>query len=252
MRGKAIALSAPRRFLVDLLHFAAQIPSIPVQRQLCLREVAAARGALARRPCWPAIFIKAYALVADEFPVLRRAYLGLPWPHLREYPLSIASLAVEREYRGEPCVFFGRIPNPGRLPLGELHAQVREFAEAPIDQVRPFRKMLSFARWPRFMRRTLLQLGLNIPNTRPGQFGTFGLSVYSSLGAESLHPLSPLTSTLNYGVIAPSGDVSVRMIYDHRVFDGSTAARALGRLEEILHGAILAELRDLAARTLAA
>lgn len=252
MRGKAIALSAPRRFLVDLLHFAAQIPSIPVQRQLNLREVADARNALPLRPCWPAIFIKAYALVADEVPVLRRAYLGLPWPHLREYPSSIASLAVEREYQGEPCVFFGRISHPARLPLRELHARVREFAEAPIDQVRPFRKLLDFARWPRFVRRTLLRLGLNLPNTRPGQFGTFGLSVYSSLGAESLHPLSPLTTTLNYGVIAANGDVSVRLIYDHRVFDGSTAARALGRLEQVLHGPILAELRELASQPLAA
>ena len=78
------------------------------------------------------------------------------------------------------------------------------------------------------------------------------LSVYSSLGAESLHPLSPLTTTLNYGTINDDGTVWVRLIYDHRVFDGATAARALAKLEEVLHGPILAELRDTVPGSLAA
>ncbi len=47
--------------------------------------------------------------------------------------------------------------------------------------------------------------------------GTFGVSVYSGLGARSLHPISPLTTTLNYGTIGKDGDVSVRIVYDHRV-----------------------------------
>jgi hypothetical protein len=103
--------------------------------------------------------------------------------------------------------------------------------------------MLALARWPRPVRRALLWLGLNLPRTRPGQFGTFGLSVYSSLGAESLHPLSPLTTTLTYGVIEPDGGVTVRLVYDHRVFDGATAARALACLEQSLTGPLLEELR---------
>jgi hypothetical protein len=192
------------------------------------------------------VFLKAYAQVADDLPPLRRAYVGLPWPHLCEYPRTIASVAVEREYRGEPCVFFGRIASPARLSLREIHCRIRELANAPIETVPTFRKMLSFARWPRPVRRALLWLGLNLPRTRPGQFGIFGLSVYSSLGAESLHPLSPLTTTLNYGVIGHDGTVHVRLVYDHRVFDGATAARALGKLEEVLNGPILAELRGMA------
>jgi hypothetical protein len=229
-----------------MLHFASQIPTVPVQRRMRVAEVAAAREKAADRPCWPGVFLKAYAGVADELPQLRRAYVNLPWPHLREYPKSIASIAVEREYRGEPCVFFGRIGDPWRLSLREVHSRIREFAEAPIESVRPYRKMLSFARWPRLVRRALFWLGLNLPRTRSGQFGTFGLSVYSSLGAESLHPLSLLTTAFNYGVIDPDGTVWVRLIYDHRVFDGATAARALGKLEDVLNGPILNELRGMA------
>jgi hypothetical protein len=231
--------------LADLLHFAAQIPTVPVQRRMALAEVAAARENIVDRPCWPAVFLKAYSQVAEDFPPLRRAHVCLPWPHLREYPRTVASLAVEREWRNEPCVFFARIADPASLPLQNIHARIRQFAEAPLKTVPTFRKMLSAARWPRPVRRALLWLGLNLPRTRPGQFGTFGLSVYSSLGAESLHPLSPLTTTLNYGVIDPDGMVWVRLVYDHRVFDGATAARALGKLEEVLTGPILAELRGM-------
>ncbi|MBP3954110.1 hypothetical protein J8F10_02210 [Gemmata sp. G18] len=72
--------------------------------------------------------------------------------------------------------------------------------------------------------------------------GTFGVSVYSALGAESLHPLSPLTATLNYGVIGPDGRVPVRIVYDHRALDGGTVARTLARLEEVLNGDIYREL----------
>lgn len=249
MRGRWIGLSRPRRFLVDLLRLAARVPTVPVQRRMMLAEVVAARNAAADRPGWPAVFLKAYALVAREVPALRRAYVRLPWPHLCEYPKSVASIAVEREYGGEPCVFFGRVTDPARVPLAELNSRVREYAEAPIESLRPFRNLLRLARVPWPLRRVLLWLGLNLTRTRPNQFGTFGLSVYSSLGAESLHPLSPLTTTLNYGVIAPDGTVPVRVVYDHRVLDGAAVARVLARLEEVLRGEIVAELRTMAADT---
>jgi len=252
MRGRWISLSRPRRFLVDLLHFAAKIPTIPVQRRMALAEVAAARNNVADRPCWPALFLKAYTQVVDDLPALRRAYVCLPWPHLCEYPKTVASLAVEREYQNEPCVFIAKIFEPATLSLREIHARIRQFAEAPVESLPAFRKMLTVALWPRPMRRFLLWLGLNSSRARPGQFGTFGLSVYSSLGAESLHPLSPLTTTLNYGVIDADGTVWVRLIYDHRVLDGATVARALSRLEEVLTGPILAELRGMTQRLRAA
>jgi hypothetical protein len=192
------------------------------------------------------LFLKAYARVAAQVPELRRAYVSLPWPCLYEYPTSVASVAVEREYQSEKAVFFGRIGNPAETPLTEIDAQMRQLAEAPIEEIKPFRKMLRVAQLPRFLRRFLMWLGLNLPRARPNQFGTFGLTVYSSLGAESLHPLSPLTTTLTYGVIQPDGSADVRIVYDHRVLDGATVARALTRLEAELTGAICDELRAMA------
>ena len=233
--------------MVDQLRLASAVPTVPVQRRMHLGSVQDARAAVTHRPGWPAIFLKAYAQVAAKMPALRQAYVRLPWPQLYEYPASVASLAVERDYLDEPAVFFGRISDPARLPLTEIDKRIREFATEPVEQIKPFRKLLSLAKWPQPMRRFAIWLGLNLPRTRAGQFGTFGLSVYSSLGAESLHPLSPLTTTLNYGVIDESGAVDVRIVYDHRVFDGATVARALRELEAQLTGEILAELRRLAA-----
>jgi hypothetical protein len=89
---------------------------------------------------------------------------------------------------------------------------------------------------------------LNFGRQRANYFGTFGLSVYSALNAESLHPISPLTTLLNYGVMDADGHLVVRIIYDHRVMNGATVARALGRLEEILNTVVLEEVRALAKR----
>ena len=45
------------------------------------------------------------------------------------------------------------------------------------------------------------------------------------------------------GVIEPDGSVDVRLIYDHRVLDGTTVARALAELEETLNRELVNELR---------
>ena len=242
MRGRSIPLSRPRRVITDLMHFAAGVPSVPVQRRIDVSRVAAGRAARPDRPAWTGIFTKAYALVADEVPELRRAYCKFPWPHLYEYPASVGHVMVEREYGGERAVLGLRVKDPGRRSLADLCGRVRWAAAAPVDSVRCFRRPLKLARLPRPVRRAVWWLGLNVGRWRGKHFGTFAVSAYSSLGAASLHPLSPLTTTLNYGVIGADGVVDVRVVYDHRVMDGATVARALARLEEVLNTAIVDEL----------
>jgi hypothetical protein len=209
-----------------------------------LANTVLARRALTERPAWSAIFAKAYARVALAIPELRRAYVKLPWPHLYEYPASIAMVAVERDFGSEKAVFFGRIRKPERRSLAELTAAIRHLQNVPFENCKDYRRALRLSAMPRLIRRPLWWLGLNIGRQRCNFFGTFGLSVYSALGAESLHPLSPLTTALNYGVIGADGCVDVRIIYDHRVMDGTTVARALERMETEITGSILAELRD--------
>ncbi len=248
MRGRAIPLPKSRRLVIDLLHFARTIPTVPVQRRMHLAPLIAARAACAEKPRWTAIFAKAYALAGAEFPVLRRAYVKFPWPQLYEYPLSTASIMFERDYEGEPSLFSYMIRDPGRLAVDALSRQIGQIAATPVEQVKDFRRNLQIASMPRPLRRLLWWLGLNIGRQRGNYFGTFGVSVYSALQAESLHPLAPVTTVLNYGVIGGDGAVDVRIIYDHRVMDGAMVARVLARLEEILTGPVLDEVKSLAKR----
>lgn len=245
MKGRFIPLSRSRRLVCDVLHFAARIPTIPVQRRMALQDLVEARRSAAERPPWPVIFARGFALVASEIPEFRRAYCSWPWPHLYEYPTSVAAVTVERDYQGDKTVLFLRIKDPASLSIPELAARLHEGATAPIDSVKDFRRALRLAGLPRPVRRTIWWFGLNAGRQRANYFGTFAVSVSSALGSESLHPLSPLAFTINYGVVADDGSVNVRIVYDHRVLDGATVARGLLRLEEILRTTVLAEVRAL-------
>jgi hypothetical protein len=246
MGGRRIPLSRARRLVVDFLHFAAGVPTVPVQRRARLQPVIDARAALRERPAWTALMVKAFAAVSAEFPELRRAYCKFPWPHLYEVDTPTASVVVERDFEGEKAIFIGRIKDPASLSLPDLTARLRSLSETPVGQVKDFRRALRTVRYPRPVRRALWWVGLNVGRQRARHFGTFGVSVYSALGAESLHPLSPLTTILNYGVFSPTGEVDLRVVYDHRVTDGAVIARALARLEEVLTGPMVEELRGLA------
>jgi len=244
MRGKAIKLSAGRRLVGDLMRFSIGIPRVTVQRQMDIEPLLKVRNALQVRPSWTAIFLKGYALLSQETQELRRAYLKFPWPYLYEYPFSIASVAHEREFQGERTVFLQRIRAPERSSIEDIEASIRAVRSRPVEQVKDFRRALKMARMPALIRRPLMWLGLNIGRQRANYFGTFQFSVYSGLGAESLNPLTPLTTLLNYGPIDENGLVTVRIHYDHRVMDGANVARALIRFEEILRDAVANELKE--------
>jgi hypothetical protein len=96
--------------------------------------------------------------------------------------------------------------------------------------------------WP--FRRLVWWLGLSVvARWREQCFGTFGVTGVAALGSASLHLLSPLTTTLTYGVFAADGTAPVRLFYDHRVLDGVQPAAALAELEQALRGPIVEELR---------
>jgi len=245
MRGRRIKLSIQRRMVIDFLYFARAVPTVPVQKHMAIADLVVARGACRDRPRWTAIFVKAFALVAEEVPELRRAYVKIPWPQLYEYPTSKASIMIERDYRGEPALCPISVKDPAHQPLSAIGEVLEHASAVPLEDLKEFQRWKRLTQVPRPLRRLLWWVGLNIGRQRGNFFGTFGVSVYSALNAESLHPLSPLTALLNYGVIDKNGRVTARIMYDHRVMDGATIARALGRMEEILNSVILDEIRSL-------
>ena len=145
-----------------------------------------------------------------------------------------------------PACFRSRSRSRHDQSLREIGRQLEHASTAPVEEHQGFPahhaiRAPACAVTPRVLV-DLPELG----RQRGNYFGTFGVSVYSALNAESLHPLSPLTTLLNYGVISSDGVLDVRIIYDHRVMNGATVARALARLEEILNSAMLEEVRALA------
>ena len=93
-RGRTIPLSLPRRLVCDLVHFAHQVPTVPVQRTMRIAQLQALRAELTTRPSWCALFTKAYALLARTCPELRRTYLSIPTPHFYEHPVSVAAVTA--------------------------------------------------------------------------------------------------------------------------------------------------------------
>ncbi len=244
--GLTVPLSLPRRYRCDLLALARQVPALTTQKRLHLGPTVAARRLALPRISWHALFTKAYALVAETTPALRRVYLAFPRPRLYEHPVSVASVALERRFLSEDAIFHALVSRPEASSLVELDSQLRRCKEQPLEKIGSFRRCLLFSRLPRSLRKAVWWLTCNAYGVRKVQaLGTFAVSAYSGLGAEAVAPLALTTSTLTYGVIQSDGSVDVRVSYDARVLDGPAVARALGELERILTQDLVAELRYL-------
>ena len=243
MRGTVRKITIPRRLVADLMHASMRVPFVSLARPLYIRDLLEARAQAAQRPGWAAIFVKAFALVAKEEPILRTLYVKWPAPAFYELPRSIAMVAIARVEDGQDCVLPQKVPAPDEMPLIEVDALIRHAKEAPIDQVPAFRKMLRTTRLPLPLRRLFWAIGLNFGRQRANYFGSFGVTSVAAYGAGQLHALSPGPFVLSYGVEKPDQTIDVVLRWDHRVTDAALMARALSRLEQVLNTEISAELR---------
>ncbi len=242
-RGRYFAVSPSRRIIMDLMHEARQVPSIPVQRRIDVREIEEIRRRTDPKISWFVIFMKAFAIVAEKNPQLRRSLIKYPWYRFYDHPFSICSLAVERDLEGEPSLFFAHFRAPEEQSLTELQDALGVYKNAPIQEVGLYRRALKIGRMPILVRRLLWWMTLNFSGEkRAKRLGTFGITSYGALGAESLHPISPLTCTFNFGPISSDGKVLIKIIYDHRTLDGSEVARRLRDIEHTLNTTIRHEL----------
>lgn len=244
MRGTVRKISLPRRIVIDLMRASIRVPFVSLARPLDVRLLSEARAQVAARPGWAAIFVKAFALVAKEEPVLRTLYVKWPWPAFYELPRSVAMVAIARVEDGEDCVLPQRISAPDEMTLGEINASIRHAKEAPINEVATFRKIMLATRLPLPLRRLLWAIGLNFGRQRANFFGSFGVTSVSAFGSGELHAMSPGPFVLTYGVEKPDRTIDVVLRWDHRVSDAALIARVLNRLEQVLNTEIVRELRS--------
>ena len=232
----------PRRLVADLMHASIRVPFVSLARPLNVRQLTEARALAAQPPGWAAIFVKAFALVAKDEPVLRTLYAKWPWPGFYELPRSIAMVAIARVEDGQDCVLPQKVPAADTVPLIEVDAQIRHAKDAPVSEVPSFRKILRVTRLPLPLRRLIWLVGLNFGRQRANWFGSLGVTSVAAFGAGELHALSPGPFILSYGVVQDQTiDVVIR--WDHRITDAALIAKALTRLEQVLNTEIAAELR---------
>ncbi|MBM3978908.1 MAG: hypothetical protein FJ304_01225 [Planctomycetes bacterium] len=242
--GRVVPLSPARRLVADLLRACRDVPAVVADRPVDLSALVAARERSAPRPLWVALFAKAFALASMEERALRQSYIGFPWAHLYEHAEPIAMVTVERDHGGEPIVFAVRLHGAHARPLGELDAALRHAKAGPAAEVAGLRRARRLARLPRPLRRLALWAGLHASGRlRERHSGTFGLTSVGALGAGLMHVVAPLTSTFHYGLFDAAGRIELRLTFDHRVYDGAVAARALVATERALLGPILDEVK---------
>ena len=243
MRGTVRKISLPRRFIADLMHASMRVPFVSLSRPLDIRELIEARAQAAERPGWAAIFVKAFALVARDEPVLRTLYVKLPWPHFFELPRSIGMVAIARVEGGQDCILPEKVPAADERSLSDIDAQIRHAKNAPIEEIPSFRKILMATRLPLPLRRLSWFIGLNVGRMSANNFGSFGVTSVAAYGPGELHALSPGPFIITYDRVGPDQRIDVMIRWDHRITDAAFIAKVLTRLEQVLNSEISAELR---------
>jgi hypothetical protein len=239
-------LPAGRGCVSDVAVLARALPLFPVDRTLRLDALSAARLAAGRRIGWAAIFLKGYAIVAREMPLLRSWLAGTLRPRLATSSGSVAVLAVNRPDDDGERLFFARLARPDLLPLPLVQDAIDCFTTGPVDRI--FRRQIQLETVPGWLRRTILRWNMRSTSPkRATRIGTFSLSTLAGFSATNRFHPTICTSSLSYGPLESDGRCLATVIADHRLLDGAGVARALARLEAVLAGEILRELTALAA-----
>jgi Cu/Ag efflux pump CusA len=96
------------------------------------------------------------------------------------------------------------------------------------------------------LRRLIWTIGLNIGRQRANYFGTFAITSLAALGSETVVAHTPGPAFITYGLVQPDHSMELLFHWDHRIYDGIIAARAMRRLEAVLNTEIAEELLALA------
>jgi len=189
------------------------------------------------------LLAKALGLVARDRPEMRQCYMPLPVGHLYQHPNSVATIAVERDWQGEPAVFLDQIEAPEDRSLAEIDALYRAMQRAPLESIAGFRRLIRITRMPLAIRRGFWRLGLyGSGDLHSRYFGTFSIAATPEPRTEYMQMTTPLTISVIYGFLEPNGDMPLQILVDHRVIDGMNLFRIARELETALNDRIAGEL----------
>ncbi|MBX9666268.1 MAG: 2-oxo acid dehydrogenase subunit E2 [Candidatus Obscuribacterales bacterium] len=188
--------------------------------------------------------LKAICMAQVSHPISRT--MRLPFGRLFTLNSIVAGFTVERIVKGEPVVFFGKIENPHNKPLIEIAEELKQYSDAPIEQVSELRRQRQFTGLNWFLRRFIFVLGIFCPPIRlTCNSATFGLSSLGALGVEMVLGPSVCTSVFGLGLVESrpvvrNGKIEIRPImtvslnYDNNIMDNEQAVRFLSDVRELL------------------
>jgi len=243
--GKSIPIHWTRTFISDLVYYSSKIPLCTIEKNILLPELENLRQGREVRIGWASIFTKAMGIASIQFPELRRAWIPFPYAHIYEHPIPIGSIAVQRNIEGHESVLFGMVQEPNNTDLGEITQSLTDFKNAPLDDLKLFKRIRRNSKLPWPIRSIIWNYGLHFSGyCKAKNLGTFGISSVAKYQANTMNLLSPLTSALNYSTIQNNNECLIRMTFDHRILDGGTVAQILGFLEETINQPIRNEILE--------
>lgn len=193
-----------------------------------------------------AIILKAIAIAQVKHPSTRTAIL--PWNRVVTLNDIVGSFTVERFVDGQPAVYFGTIKAPHTKSLPEIARELDENGKLEFSQVPQLYLEHQFAKFPWWLRRMILWIGVRWPAARLMCLdATFGISSLGKYAIRSLVPPCVCASTFGIGVVEQravvrSGEIVIRPMmtlclnFDHRAIDGAPAARFMGDIKLLLEG----------------
>lgn len=246
-RGTYHALGPGRRWMCDLVALSRTIPIAALEHRLYLKPLIAVRDAMpSPQPSWVALFLKAFSLVARSRCTLRRSYFAFPWPRLYEHPANMAAITVEREWRGEHAVFFDMLPRPETMGVMELHHYLRRLKSEPVENFRPFRRLILGNIVPYPFRWMVWRWLYSFSGPRRAHYtGTFAINGGTRFPIRPVTTTGAIGTTLYFGMFHDDGSVDACLTFDHRVMDGGEVIRSLSELESVLNTDIVLELKAL-------
>lgn len=245
MDGTTKSVGQDRAIVLDVVRYAAKVPSFPVERWVDISNVANLRQQSPVRVSWTALFIRAYGLASRQHAQLRQIYVPWPWPRIYQSPDCVISLAVNRtQPNGNERLYFGRVFSPDLRSLSEIQADIDSFQTQEPKTI--FRSQWRGAKTPSLIRRLAWWWRMEVDyRNRPRRCGTGSVSALAGQGVTNrLHPCI-MTTSFSFGPVQPDGRILVTMQCDHRVIDGAAAARALNSLCDNLTQQIATELSGL-------
>ncbi len=182
------------------------------------------------------------ARVLTEIPAANFTAAGFFWPRLVPNKQIDAKFTLDKTINGTRAVVSTVLKHADNLSLREIQQTINYYRDTPFDDIKEFSKLRLLQRLPMPIGRWLYNRLFASVRQRQMLQGSFTVT---SLGKSSIQLFLPMTSsTLAFGVGSilqqpvwensqwqSCPQLTLSMVFDHRVIDGALAAELLERVK---------------------